>query len=262
MLTQSQKNQVIQFIRSLKTKSFTFRDVVRALVLDSDDRRSLQRFLDELDSEGMIHRIKRGRYSLPSHENLVSGVLSCHRDGYGFVIPDNRTQYKEDIFIPARNMEDAVHEDRVLVKIIRKKYPARRVHRGRRIRTEEEKERIEGAIIRVLERKNSNIVGRYCAHPRFPYVVPLDTRIIHDIRIPYHAGMNAEDGQIVVTTMTIPPGRNQVPLGKITAILGWPDDPGIEYKIVEHKFGQSSAALIEGGMLIAEVFCFVIILLK
>src|SRR5512136_1890979 len=114
MLTNTQKNQVLQFVRSLKSNSFAFRDVIRALDLDSDERRSLQRHLDELDSEGIIHRVKRGRYALPAKENLVSGTLSCHRDGYGFLVPDDRSIYKEDIFIPARNMEDALHDDRVL----------------------------------------------------------------------------------------------------------------------------------------------------
>jgi ribonuclease R len=237
MLTQPQKDQVVQFIQSLKTNGFTFRDVVRVLDLDSDDRRSLQHFLDELDSEDVIHRVKKGRYSLPARENLVSGVLSCHRDGYGFVIPDNRSQHKEDIFIPARNMQEALHEDRVLVKIVKKKYPAKKVFRGRRVHMEEEKVRIEGTIVRVLERKHSQIVGRYYGHPRFPYVVPLDARVIHDIRIPFQSAMGAKDGQIVAATITIPPGRNQVPHGKVISILGWPEDLGIEYKIVEHKFG-------------------------
>jgi ribonuclease R len=237
MLTQIQKDRILHYIQSLTAKSFTFKDAVRVLNLDSDDRRSLQHFLDELDAEKIIHRIKRGRYAIPARENLVTGILSCHRDGYGFLIPEDRTLHKDDIFIPARNMEDALHEDRVLVKVIRKKYPARRVFRGRRMHAEEEKERIEGVVVRILERKHSNIVGRYCAHPRFPFVLPLDARIAHDIRIPFQAARGAEDGQIVAVTITLPPGRNQIPQGKITEILGYPGDPGIEYRIVEHKFG-------------------------
>jgi ribonuclease R len=237
MLTQTQKDQVLQFIRSLKTQSFTFRDVIRVLDLDSDDRRSLQHFLDELDSEEIIHRIKRGRYALPARENLVSGVLHCHRDGYGFLIPEDRTRYKEDIFIPARNLEDALHEDRVLVRLARKTHPARHGYRGRRIRAEEEKEKTEGTVVRVLERKRSTVVGRYYAHPRFPFVVPVDARMLHDIRIPYQANKGAQDGQIVVAAITLPPGRNQVPQGRITEILGYPGDPGMEYRIVEHRFG-------------------------
>ncbi len=237
MLTQTQKKQVLQFIQSLKANGFTFRDVVRILDLDSDDRRSLQNFLDELDGEEIIHRVKRGRYSIPVRENLVSGVLSCHRDGYGFLMPDDRTRYKDDVFVPARNMEDALHGDRVLVKIVQKKRPARRGMRGRRIRAEEDGERIEGAVVRVLERKHPQIVGRYYAHPRFPFVMPLDARMIHDIRIPYQVSKGAQDGQIVVATITLPPGRNQIPQGKIDEILGYPGDPGIEYLIVERKFG-------------------------
>jgi ribonuclease R len=237
MLTQDQKSQVFQFIRSLKAKAFTFRDVVRFLDLDSDQRRNLQHFLDELDSQQIIHRLKRGRYTLPERENLASGILHCHRDGYGFLLPEDRTLHKEDIFIPARGMGGALHEDRVIVKLVRKKPSARRGKRGRRIHAENRKERTEGYVVRVLERKRPSIVGKYFAHPRHPYVVPLDSRIIHDIQIPYHANKGATDGQLVVATITLPPDRNQAPQGEITEILGNAEDPGIEYKIVVHKFG-------------------------
>ncbi len=250
-LTENQKNRVVRLIQSLKASSFTFRDAVRWLDLNSDDRRSLQRFLDELDAAGIIRRVKRGKYSLPAHENLVSGVLTCHRDGYGFVIPDDRTQYKEDIFIPARNMEDALHEDRVLVKVAQKQTQQR--HRGRRRIHEEEKPRLEGAVVRVLERRRSTFVASYHEHIRFPFVTPLDTRVIYDIRIPFHAGRGAKEGQIVVVAITLPPGRNQIPQGKVIEILGYPGDPGIEYKIVQHKFGLpvdfSTEALREAAML-------------
>jgi ribonuclease R len=237
MLTQSQKDKVLKYVQSLTVKSFTFRDVVRVLDLDSDDRRSLQHFLDDLDAEEVIHRIKRGQYAIPARENLVLGTLSCHRDGYGFLIPEDRAKYREDIFIPARNMEDALHEDRVLVKVIRKRYPAKRIIRGRRAHWEEERERIEGAVVRVVERKHQTVVGRYFAHPRFPYVAPLDTHFSHSIRIPFQSAKGAKDGQIVSVTITLPPGQNQIPQGKIIEVLGFPEDPGIEYKIVEHKFG-------------------------
>ncbi len=236
MLTQKQKDDVFSFIRSLKSQSFTFRDVVRSLDLDSDDRRSLQHFLDELDSQSVVHRIKRGRYTLPAKENLVSGTLTCHRDGYGFLVPDDRSIHQEDIFVPARNMEDALHGDKVLVKVSRKKRPVRRGFRGR-AGNEKGEERLEGIVVRVLERKSPTIVGRFYEHPRFPFLVPLDARIIHNIRIPFHASKGARNGQVVVAAMTVPPARYQEPEGRIVQILGYPGDPGLEYRIVEHKFG-------------------------
>ncbi len=236
MLTKTQKDDVLRFIRAVKVQSFTFRDVVRFLDLDSDDRRSLQHYLDELDSQEIIHRIKRGRYALPSREKLVSGVLSCHRDGYGFVTPEDRDLQMQDIFVPARNMEDALHGDRVLVKVEKKKRPQRHGPGDRRSRNEQE-ERLEGTVVRVLERKFPSIVGRYYEHPRFPFVVPLDARVLHDVRIPFHASKGARNGEIVVAALTVQPGRYQDPEGRVLEVLGYPGDPGIEYRIVEQKFG-------------------------
>jgi ribonuclease R len=235
LLTKTQKDQVLQFIAGLQKHSFTFRELVRYLELDSDDRRSLQRFLDELDEQEVIHRIKRGRYALPAKENLISGLLNCHRDGYGFVTPDDRSLYKEDIFIPGRNMEEALHGDRVLIKVARKKIPEHRSGK-RRSRQSEREERLEGSVVRVLERRFPSIVGRYYEHPRFPFVVPVDARMLHDIRIPFHVSKGAKNGQIVVAALTAPPGRYQNPEGRILEVLGYPGDPGIEYRIIQHKF--------------------------
>lgn len=239
MLTPKQKEKVLNYIEKAPTGGFTFRDVVRFIDLDSDDRRSLQRYLDELDSEGVIRRIKRGRYALPARENLVTGTLHCHRDGYGFLIPEDRSKHKEDIFIPGRNMRGALHGDRVLARIEKKRMPARRVRRSRRVIPE--KQRIEGTVARIIERKHPRIVGRYCDHPRYPFVIPLDSRIFHDIRIPLHFNRNAVDGQIVSVDITQPPGRNQPAQGRVHSVLGNAGDPGIEYLIVEHKFGLPTA---------------------
>ncbi|MDA2917752.1 hypothetical protein MYX64_13095, partial [Nitrospinae bacterium AH_259_B05_G02_I21] len=43
------------------------------------------------------------------------------------------------------------------------------------------------------------------------------------------------DGKIVAVSIVAQPGRHQVPLGEISAVLGDPDDPEIQYKIVCHN---------------------------
>jgi ribonuclease R len=235
LLTAAQKQGILQFIRSHERNSFTFRDIVRVLQIDSDERRTLQRYLDELDEQGIIHRIKRGQYALPAKESMVSGVLLCHRDGYGFVRPDDRSRFSADIFIPGRNMEEAMHGDRVWIKVTTKKRT--RQQRGKQETAERAGDRIEGAVLRVLERAHPNLVGRFYEHPRFPTVVPLDTRMFRDIAIPPQQTQGARNGQIVVVSLLLPPGRNQIPRGRIIDILGYPGDPDIEYRIVEHKYG-------------------------
>lgn len=236
MLTAAQKQEVLKFVRGHSARTFTFREVVRFLDLDSDERRNLQRYLDELDAQNVIHRIKRGQYAHPSKEVLVSGTLICHRDGYGFVRPEDRSTYSQDVFVPARNMEEALHGDRVLIKVTRKK---RVVRPGRRVRPSdgEQEERFEGTVLRVLERGHPSIVGRYYEHPRFPMVVPLDTRMFQDIMIPPRQSKDAGHGQVVVVALSVPPGRHQQPQGRIVEVLGYPGDKDIEYKIVEHKYG-------------------------
>src|SRR6266508_5248709 len=180
VLTQTQKQEVLRFVQSYKAASFTFRDLLRFLALDSEDRRSLQGYLDELDSQDVIHRIKRGRYALPSREALVSGVLSCHRDGYGFVAPDDRSLYKQDVFVHVRNMGEAMHGDRVLIKVAAKAKPRRPRFRGRQRQAPDAPERrLEGTVVRVLERKFPVIVGRFYGYPRFPLVVQLNSRVLH-----------------------------------------------------------------------------------
>jgi len=236
VLTPDQKQAVLGFITSLEGRSFTLRDLVRRLDLDSDERRSLQRFLDELDSQEVIHRIRRGHYSLPQRDRIVSGTLTGHRDGYGFVTPEGAGAAGPDIFIPARNMEGAMHGDRVLVRVARRKVIQ---HRGRprgRHSPQTERERLEGTILRILERGSPTIVGRYYEHPRFPFVVPLESRVAQDILIPYHQARGARNGQIVVVELTDYPGRYQSPHGRILEILGYPGDPAIEYRIVERKY--------------------------
>jgi len=236
VLGATQKMGVLKFVQQLERRNFTFREVVRFLDLDSDDRRSLQRYLDELDAQGVIHRVKRGQYSLPAKEALISGVLNCHRDGYGFVRPDDRTTYRDDIFVPARNMEEALHGDRVLIKVAsrRRNPPPRRL--GRAARPEPE-ERLEGTVLRVLERKHRCVVGRYISHPRFPRVIPLDARLFQDIAVAPRGGRGAEHGQIVAVELLAPPGRFQTPQGRVAEVLGFPGDPDLEYRIVQHQFG-------------------------
>jgi ribonuclease R len=167
---------------------------------------------------------------------MASGVLMCHRDGYGFVRPEPGSGFSQDIFIPARNMEEALHGDKVLIKVAAKKRTAPRGRRGHPP-DDMQKERLEGAVLRVLERGHPRVVGRYYEHLRFPMVVPLDMRMFQEILIPPHHAGGAKNGQIVVIALTVPPGRHRNPQGQVAEILGYPDDKDIEYRIVEHKFG-------------------------
>src|SRR6185437_11841980 len=78
-----------------------------------------------------------------TRENLIAGRLDLHRDGYGFVRPNEGQSRDEDLFIPPNELNGAMQGDEVLVD------EAPRGRDGRR----------SGRIARVLTRRNPTVVG-------------------------------------------------------------------------------------------------------
>ena len=63
-------------------------DIGRKLGLTSTGRVALRKSLRELERAGEIARIRKNRYVLPAEADLVTGKLSIHQAGYGFLIPE------------------------------------------------------------------------------------------------------------------------------------------------------------------------------
>lgn len=208
---------IVKFLERQAPRPLTAREILSSFRLSRGDRQRAVRLLEELAWEGTLVRLKGDRYSLPRQVNLVTGTVSAHRDGYGFVsAPDGR----KDVFIPARFMREVMHGDRVVV----------RVERGGR------GGQPEGRVIRVLDRAHSTVVGRYEAGERFGYVVPVDPRLTHDVFIPTGADGGARPGQIVIARLDVYPGKNRNPEGTVTEVLGNPDDPEVEILTIVHKY--------------------------
>ncbi len=187
------------------------RDFVRRLDLTHEEKRKLKVLLNEMTSEGQIIRIKGRRYGLPSRMSLVAGRLQCHPDGYGFVVVDDGNQ--PDIFIKPRDLRDAMHGDRVAVRI---EDLRRRRGKGR-----------EGRIVRILERGTERIIGRFIPGDGFGRVVPDDDRYLFEIIIPKNHTMKAREGQVVVAEITQYPTIAKNPEARIIHIVGYPGDPEV-----------------------------------
>ncbi|MDA2927196.1 ribonuclease R [Acidobacteria bacterium AH-259-G07] len=154
----------------------------------------------------------------------VTGRLVCHPDGYGFVIPEDAS-LSGDVFIPPQKMGSAVDGDTVGVRLV----PPRRARRKK------EKGSLEGEIVRVISRAREAIVGKLFRYRKDTYVAPLDQRYHYMVRLVDARAEKVADGKIVAVSIVAQPGRHQVPLGEISEVLGDPDDPEIQYKIVCHN---------------------------
>src|SRR5437879_5457159 len=144
-------------------------EIARKLGLESSERVALRKMLRELERVGEIARIRKNRYVLPAEADLVTGKLSIHQAGYGFLTTE--TSGQADIFIAAENTGTAMHGDRVVARISRD-VPHERI-KGRR----------EGRVIRILERAHDTMVGTLQRSRNFYYVVPDDPRFVHDIYV-------------------------------------------------------------------------------
>jgi len=209
---------LLQVLQKHARHPLTAREILGHLTLSRHQRQAAKRMLDALAEDGAVVRLKGDRYSLPRQVNLVTGTVSAHRDGYGFVASPGR---EADVFIPARYMREVMHGDRVVV----------RVERGLR------SGRPEGRVIQVLERAHKTVVGRFEAGRRFGYIVPADPRLGNDLIIPRSSSLQVLSGQMVVARIDAYPGRNRNPEGTIIEVLGDPGDPRVEILTIAHKYG-------------------------
>jgi ribonuclease R len=200
-------------------KPVSVRDLVRRLGLRGPDRRDLKPVLRRLLEEGTVVRIRGTRIGLPQRMNLVVGRLTCNPSGFGFVVPEARDGSQPDVYVSAVNLKEALHGDRVVVRV------ERLTPKGP-----------EGRIIRVLERALGRLVGRYEDDGRFGgHVVPFDRRVLHELFIPAGEAGEAQAGEMVVAEITRPPSAKRNPTGKVLQVLGRLEDPGVDLKVVMAK---------------------------
>jgi ribonuclease R len=242
-----------------------FKQLVHELGAHGNARRELSDRLRHLVKQGQLLEIEHDRYRIPApadDKNLLVGRLSMHRDGYGFVIPNNTTrnsgpklpQFVGDIFIPANAIGSAMHGDQVLVQI----------------RTIRNDGRAEGSIVRTLNRAHPSVVGKFHYGSRYNYVQPMDAKIGQDVVIPRgmevperdfpketprgrksgkaqhrvlgeeakHRAVDFEDleGVVVDVEITDWPTPTQNARGRVIEILGYEDDFGVDVEIVIRKY--------------------------
>ncbi|MEY2484744.1 MAG: ribonuclease [Verrucomicrobiota bacterium] len=202
-------------------------EIARALGLNATQRTHLRRELGDLERTGEIARIRKNRYVLPAEADLVTGKISIHQAGFGFLVTEKPGE--RDIFIAAENTGTAMHGDRVVVRINHDATPRRKDRAGR----------AEGRVIRILERAHDTIVGTLQHSKNFYYVVPDDPRLVHNVYVQPMTGDGSLKqtprpktapavGDKVVTRLISWESRHVNPEGEIVEVLGPADGPGVD----------------------------------
>ena len=151
----------------------------------------------------------------------VTGILSKHKKGFGFVIPDEGS-FDRDIFISPSDMNGAMEGDRVEVDLIPEYLW---------------EQSPQGIITKVTDRKLKEVAGFFDKGKKFGFVVPVDRKHNEDIYIPKKAFSGAKNGDIVVAAITGYPDRKNSAEGKITGILARAGEPGGDIKAIIRQRG-------------------------
>ncbi|MEY2632545.1 MAG: hypothetical protein RIR00_1199 [Pseudomonadota bacterium] len=194
-------------------------DQLAALLdVSKDEMYAFDRRLGAMEREGQVLRNRKNAYILPERASLIPGKVEGHPDGYGFLKPDDGGQ---DIFLEQRQMDKVLHGDRVLV---------RQVGLDR-------KGRMEGAIVEVTARANTQVVGRVFIEHGVVFVVPENRRLSQDIIIPHEkkSKQKPASGQVVMVDIIEQPSKYAQPIGRIVDVLGNYADPGMEIEIALRK---------------------------
>ena len=211
--------------------------LARSLKVKPAAQEVLGRRLNAMERDGQIRANGDGAYSLADESGFVAGRVSAHRDGYGFVIPE---EPGPDLFLNDKEMQKVLHGDRVRA----------------RVTGLDRRGRPEGTIVEVIERANTHVIGRLLNEGGVWIVSPEDQRISQDILVAGSPG-KARAGQVVSVELIEQPARFQQPTGRIVEVLGELDDPGMEIEIAVRKFGVphvfSAAALKQANRLPNEV---------
>ena len=197
-------------------KPVSFDQLCALLDIRKHEYEMFQRRLAAMEREAQLMRNRKGSFIVPERASLIAGRVEGHSDGYGFLVPDDGG---DDLFLDAKQMTKVLHRDRALARVIGVD------RKGRR----------EGAIVEVLERANSKVVGRVLIEHGIAVVVPENKRISQDILVTPDNKFRANAGQVVVVEIIEQPDRHTQPIGRIVDVLGNYADPGMEIEIALRK---------------------------
>jgi len=190
---------------------------VEFALTSEEDLEALRRRLRAMERDAQVVYTRRGAYAPVDKLDLVVGRVSGHRDGFGFLIPDDGG---DDLFLSPTQMRLVFDGDRVLGRVVGFD------KRGRR----------EGAIAEVVLRAHESIVGRYNEENGIGFVLPDNKKMQQEVLIsPGRAG-GAQVGQLVEVAITHWPTARFQAQGNIVEVLGDYMAPGMEIEVALRNY--------------------------
>jgi ribonuclease R len=210
--------KILAMMKKKVDRPLKIAELSRKMGVPETQKRDFRNLIKEMAGEGSLIKIRGGRYGLPDEMNLVTGKMHGHPNGFGFVIADKD---HDDVYVNPRHMNEAMHQDHVVV----------------RVESEREPGKPAGRIIRILQRNTSHLVGTYETFGKDGWVIPTEAKYFHDVFVPGKYRKGAKNGQIVHVEIETFPTQHKPPIGKVIEVLGASNDPNVEIQSIFRKHG-------------------------
>jgi len=211
-----------KLVRRRKYSPLTPQQLARALAIADEDMPGFEANIESMECAGKLARIKGNRYALPSRAGVVIGRLDVARGGFGFVMPLDTKEFKEDIYISERDMGTAAEGDIVAATV-----SARAGRFGQPT----------GKIAYIVKRSRTNFVGTYALKDREGVVAVDGGGAIREVRVPRVEEVKPRPGEKVVVAIESWPRPGGLASGVVVEVLGVASDPTTDTISVIREFG-------------------------
>lgn len=183
-----------------RAKPLALDAVARDFGLSGPQAEALGNRLGAMCRDGDLVSNRRNQFCLTRRLPIKTGIVLAHRDGFGFLSPDDGS---EDVFLPPRVMRSLMHGDRASVRV-------QTNHDGRN----------EGRLVDVLERARTHVAGTYFREHGLGFVRPADPRMTDDVVVPKEDAGEARPGLLVTVEITAFPDARSPAVGRVVEVLG------------------------------------------
>lgn len=201
-------------------KSLNYKQIAAKInITDAQDRNTLIKRLTQLKEKKRIQEVDRGQFKvLENTKTYYEGTVDLTGKGHAYIVVDGMD---DDVFIPSNKLNKAFHKDKVEVFI----YPRKK------------SKKLEGELVRVLERYKTTFVGIVDMQKTFAFVRPTDFRMYTDIFVSKDKLADAKDGEKVLVEITDWPDDVDSPFGRISQVLGVPGEHDTEIHSILAEYG-------------------------
>ncbi len=204
------------------------RDIAKQLRVGELDDIAFDEAITQLSGEGLIELGKDEKIRLPRMPEELEGVIKMTPRGVGFLKTD--IDYREgDLFIPPGETKDAVSNDRVRVRVVRR---GDRTNLGYRPPVGARQDDNFGRVLEVLKRGQTRFAGELTQRGR-EWIVEPDGRTIREpIMVRDPDAKNAKAGDKVIVDIITWPEDGFLAEGVIVEVLGEAGRPDVETQAV------------------------------